>query len=274
MPESLILTPKEMNDTLVNIGKKKATMRKREVFMYAILAGLYIALGAIAAAIVLSGGVADTGIAKFAAGVIFSTGLILVVVAGAELFTGNMLMTAGYIEKKYFFAHIIKNWAIVWIGNFVGAMIIVALAWASGYFYADAGMSKLGETLVKITHAKMMLPFWPAFFRGILCNILVCLAVVLSLSSVSTEGKILAIVFPITAFIIGGYEHCVANMFFLPAGLLAECQFKEQWLAMANNLIPVTLGNIVGGVIIVLLHPKSYSRLAKFLKGAPAKKVK
>ena len=274
MPASLILTPKEMNDSLVNIGRKKASMRKREVFMYAILAGLYIALGAMAAAIVLSGGIADTGIAKFAAGIIFSSGLILVVVAGGELFTGNMLMTAGFIERKFFFAHIIKNWGIVWFGNFVGAMLCVVLVWGSGYLYMDGGMSKVGETLAKLTHAKMALAFWPAFLRGILCNILVCLAVVLSLSSVSTEGKILAIVFPITAFIIGGYEHCVANMFFLPAGLLAENMFRENWLAMFNNLIPVTLGNIVGGVIIVLLHPKSYSRVVKFLKGTPLKKTR
>ena len=265
MPESLILTPKEINDTLVNMGKKKATMRKREVFMYAILAGVYIALGAVAAAVVLSGGTADTAIAKFAAGIVFSTGLILVVVAGAELFTGNMLMTAGYIEKKYFFAHIIKNWAIVWIGNFAGALLVVLLIYLSGYLYTDTGMSKLGETLAKIGDAKMALGFWPAFFRGILCNILVCLAVVLSLSSVSTEGKILAIVFPITVFIICGYEHSVANMFFLPAGLLAEFQFMEYGFAIFNNLVPVTLGNVVGGVIIVLLHPKSFNRIRKFL---------
>jgi formate/nitrite transporter len=158
-----------------------------------------------------------------------------------------------------------KNWAIVWVGNFVGAMLVVTLIYLSGYLYSGAGMSKLGETLGKIAAAKMALAFWPAFFRGILCNILVCLAVVLSLSSVSTEGKILAIVFPITAFIIGGYEHSVANMFFIPAGLLAECQFKEQALYMYKNLLPVTLGNIVGGVIIVLLHPKSFNRLRKFL---------
>ena len=265
MPESLILTPKEMNDTLVGIGKKKAKMSLFALFMYAILAGLYIALGAVGASFVLSGGLADPGIAKMFAGVVFSTGLILVILAGAELFTGNMLMTAGLIEKKFFFMHIFRNWAIVWLGNFVGSLLVVYLMYGSGYLIAGEELSKLGAFLVKIGDAKMALEFWPAFMRGILCNILVCLAVVVSLSSVSTEGKILAIVFPITVFIIGGFEHCVANMFFLPAALLAKNAFFEGIPGMINNLIPVTLGNIVGGVIIVLLHPKSYKRLRNFL---------
>ena len=265
MPESLILTPKEINDTLVGIGKKKAGLNLFELFMFSILAGLYIALGATAAAIVLAGGTADTGIAKFAAGVVFSTGLILVLLAGAELFTGNMLMTAGLIEKKFFFWHILRNWVIVWLGNFVGSLLVVFLVYGSGYFFGHDGLTKLGETLVKIGDAKMALQFWPAFYRGILCNILVCLAVVISLSAVSTEGKILAIVFPITAFIIGGYEHSVANMFFIPAALMIKGELLTGIPAMMHNLWPVTLGNIVGGVIIVLLHPKSFKRLKKFL---------
>ena len=262
MPESLILTPKEMNDSLVNIGRKKAGMKLIQVFLYAILAGMYIALGAIAASIVLAPD-PHLGAAKFFAGVVFSTGLILVVVAGGELFTGNMLMTAGYIEKKFFFAHIVKNWAVVWIGNFVGAAFVVYLFYGSGYLHFD---SPVGQYLANVANTKLALHSYQAFLRGILCNILVCLAVVLSLSSVSTEGKILAIMFPITAFIIGGYEHCVANMFFLPAGLLAKGEFAARWPEMIHNLVPVTLGNIVGGVIIVLLHPQSFNRLKKYLK--------
>ena len=265
MPESLILTPKEMNDTLVGIGKKKAKMSLFALFMYAILAGLYIALGAVGASFVISGGMADPGIAKMIAGVVFSTGLILVILAGAELFTGNMLMTAGLIERKYFFMHIMRNWAIVWFGNFAGALLVVYLMFGSGYFIAGGEFTKLGAFLVQLGDTKMALEFWPAFLRGILCNILVCLAVVISLSSVSTEGKILAIVFPITVFIIGSFEHCVANMFFLPAALMIKGTIVEGLPAMFNNLIPVTLGNIVGGVIIVLLHPKSYKRLRNFL---------
>jgi len=266
MPESLILTPKEINDTLVGIGKKKAGLNIYELFMYAILAGMYIALGAASAAVIFSYTV-DVGVAKFLAGVIFSTGLILVLLAGAELFTGNMLMTAGLIEKKFFFMHIMRNWAIVWLGNFAGSLLIVFLLYGSGYMFDGETVSKLGETLVKIADTKLSLLFWPAFFRGILCNILVCLAVVISLSSVSTEGKILAVVFPITAFIICGYEHSVANMFFLPCGLLAKGTFlnASNLAMMFSNLIPVTLGNIVGGVIIILLHPKSFKRLKDFL---------
>ena len=265
MPESLILSPKEINDTLVGIGKKKAGFTLFELFMYAILAGLYIALGAVGASVVLAGGVADPGVAKMFAGVVFSTGLILVLLAGAELFTGNMLMTAGLIEKKFFAVHILRNWAIVWIGNFIGSLLVVFLVFGSGYFLAGNELSKLGALLVKVGDAKMALEFWPALLRGILCNILVCLAVVISLSSVSTEGKILAIVFPITVFIIGGFEHSVANMFFLPAALLIKGLSFEGVLLMFNNLIPVTLGNIIGGVIIVLLHPKSFKRLKNFL---------
>ncbi|MEI6846107.1 MAG: formate/nitrite transporter family protein, partial [Candidatus Firestonebacteria bacterium] len=166
-----------------------------------------------------------------------------------------------------------RNWAAVWLGNFVGALLVVFLLYGSGYFFDIDAVSKFGETLVKISDAKLSLLFWPAFFRGILCNILVCLAVVISLSSISTEGKILAVVFPITAFIISGYEHSVANMFFLPAGLLAKGTFFEasSLAMMFNNLIPVTLGNIVGGVIIILLHPKSFKRLKNFL--VPVKKA-
>ncbi len=265
MPESLMLTPKEINDTLVGIGQKKAGLTLFELFMYAILAGLYIALGAVGASVVLAGGVADPGVAKMFAGVVFSTGLILVLLAGAELFTGNMLMTAGFIEKKFFFVHILRNWAIVWFGNFIGALLVVFLVFGSGYFFSGEGLSKLGEFLVKTGDTKMALEFWPAFLRGILCNILVCLAVVISLSSISTEGKILATVFPITVFIIGGFEHSVANMFFLPSALMIKGELLEGLVPMFHNLIPVTLGNIVGGVIIVLLHPKSYKRLRKFL---------
>jgi formate/nitrite transporter len=266
MPESLILTPKEINDTLVGIGKKKAALNVYELFMYAILAGLYIALGATGAAFIFAY-TADLGVAKFLAGIVFSTGLILVLLAGAELFTGNMLMTAGFIEKKFFFMHIIRNWLVVWAGNFIGALLVVFLLYGSGYFFAGCEISKLGETLAKISDNKIALLFWPAFMRGILCNILVCLAVVISLSSVSTEGKILAIIFPITAFIIGGFEHSVANMFFIPAGLLSKGAFFDGFsqAAMFANLIPVTLGNILGGVIIVLLHPKSFKRLKNFL---------
>ena len=168
--------------------------------------------------------------------------------------------------------HIMRNWAIVWIGNFIGSLIVVFLLYGSGYL-SDAGIvSKLGETLIKISDNKLALLFWPAFLRGILCNILVCLAVVISLSSVSTEGKILAVIFPITAFIISGYEHSVANMFFLPAGLLAKGTFFDSYSLsmMFGNLIPVTLGNIVGGVIIILLHPKSFKRLKDFLGAGKA----
>ncbi len=266
MPQSLMLTPKEMNNSLVDIGKKKAAMTVYELFMYAILAGLYIALGATGASYMFAYN-SDPGIGKLVGGLVFSTGLILVLLAGAELFTGNMLMTAGFIEKKFFLAHIMKNWLVVWIGNFFGALLLVFLLYGSGYFTADGEISKLGETLAKISTAKLSLLFWPAFLRGIICNILVCLAVIISLSSITTEGKILAVIFPITTFIIGGSEHCVANMFFIPAGLLAKGDLfsMASMIAMISNLVPVTLGNIVGGVILVLLHPKSFKKLKNIL---------
>src|SRR3989339_1313959 len=144
MPESLILTPKEINDTLVGIGKKKAGMNIYELFMYAILAGIYIALGAISAAVIFSYTL-DAGLARFLAGVVFSTGLILVLLAGAELFTGNMLMTAGLIEKKFFFMHIMRNWAIVWLGNFAGSLLVVFFLFGSGYFFFCVIVFKVRE---------------------------------------------------------------------------------------------------------------------------------
>jgi formate/nitrite transporter len=266
MPESMFLTPKEVYDTLSGIVKKKATSPVYELFMYGVLAGIYISLGAAAAMTVLSGNL-DMALAKFLAGVVFSVGLMLVIVPGAELFTGNVLMAIGIIDKRYNFIKLIRNWLIVYLGNFLGSLFIMFIVYYSGFLGSVDQPTVLGLTAIKIAHAKMALGFGAALLRGILCNILVCLAVIMSISSRSLEGKILGIFFPIMVFVLSGYEHSIANMYFLPLGLYAEGTFFSKFLDMlTSNIIPVTLGNIIGGLIVVLFHPKSGIKVANMMK--------
>ncbi|MBN3037784.1 MAG: formate/nitrite transporter family protein [Candidatus Omnitrophica bacterium] len=260
---NLFLSPLEISKSLSKIGEKKATASLFELFIFGILAGIYIAFGANCATVILSGGTLDPGFAKFLAGTVFSVGLMLVLIPGSELFTGNILMTIGFIYHRYSFLKMLRNWLIVYLGNLCGALIIAWLVNSSGLLVHLGEVTAVGATAIKISQTKLQLVFSEALSRGILCNMLVCLAVIMSIASRTVTGKILGIYFPIMTFVASGYEHSVANMYFLPIGLMASGNFSREFLTIFNNLIPVTIGNIIGGLLIVLLHPKVEEKIAR-----------
>ena len=265
--EVSFLSPLEISKALTRIGVKKATATVFELLVFGVLAGIYIALGANVATAVLSGGTLDAGLASFLAGSVFSVGLMLVLIPGSELFTGNILMTIGFIYRKYSFGRVLRNWFVVYFGNFFGALIIVWLAYNSGLLGRLGDLTPIGSVAIEIAEAKLHLGFTEALCRGILCNMLVCLAVIMCIASKSIVGKIFGIYFPIMAFVASGYEHSVANMYFLPIGLMAKGEFVSNFFSIFNNLIPVTIGNVIGGLLIVLLHPKVEERIARVLTG-------
>ena len=264
--ENLFLSPVEISKTLSKIGEKKATATVFELIVFGILAGIYIAFGANVATTVLSGGGMDAGFAKFLAGSVFSVGLMLVLIPGSELFTGNILMTIGFIYRKYSLSKVLRNWLLVYFGNLLGAMIIAWLIFSSGLLVHQGVLTPVGATAIRIAETKLQLSFAEALSRGILCNMLVCLAVIMCIASRIVIGKIFGIYFPIMAFVASGYEHSIANMYFLPIGLMMEGKFFSHFFVIFNNLIPVTIGNIIGGLLIVLLHPKVEERIARLFK--------
>jgi len=256
-------TPKEIAARIENTGVTKSTTAPLRVFALAILAGAFIAFGAVFYTIVThdSAGV-SAGLMRLIGGLSFCLGLILVVVAGAELFTGNNLIVMAYVDGKVSLQQLLTNWGIVFVGNFIGAVGILILIYFSGHWLIGGGA--VGEKALAIANAKVNLTWMEAFTRGILCNILVCLAVWLCFAGRTVVDKVLAILFPITAFVAMGFEHSVANMYFISAGLLAKHQPEIVQLAgdmnldnltmmgfMFDNLLPVTLGNIIGGSVFV-----------------------
>lgn len=269
--ENLFLSPFEISKTLSRIGVKKATATLFELFIFGILAGIYISFGTNVATAVLSGGTLDAGLAKFLAGSVFSVGLMLVLIPGSELFTGNILMTVGFIYRKYPFTKVLRNWLIVYLGNLLGALFIGWLVFSSGLLGHVGNLNPAGVTAVQIAQTKLQLGFQEALCRGILCNMLVCLAVIMCIASRTVVGKIFGIYFPIMTFVASGYEHSVANMYFLPIGLMMEGQFMSNFFVIFKNLIPVTIGNILGGLLIVLLHPKVQEKIARILIKKPNK---
>jgi formate/nitrite transporter len=273
------LLPADMAKRAELLGVRKAEMPAFSMFMLALLAGAFIALGAVFATTVSAGGMPVTaadgalaftaglpyGVTRLLAGLVFCLGLILVVVGGAELFTGNNLIVMAWASGKVTSGALLRNWMIVYAGNFVGAIATAILVFfAKQYtFGADA----VGVAAFKIAVAKCDLGFVQAVALGILCNGLVCLAVWMSYSARSTVDRIAAVIFPITAFVVAGFEHSVANMYFIPYALLVK-GFDPVYMAkiadkvpklellswrafFLSNLIPVTVGNIVGGAVLV-----------------------
>jgi len=216
------LIPPEMAESAVEIGSLKARMGDLKTSALAVLAGAFIAFGAVFATVVTAGSSMSFGITKLFSGLTFSLGLILVVVGGAELFTGNNLLTMAWASRRISTGMLLRNWLIVYLGNMLGAFSIVLMIFFSGHYLAGNGL--VGVNMLQIAEAKCELGFVQAVFLGILCNILVCLAIWLCYSTKSTHGKILAIIFPITAFVAAGFEHSVANMYFIPMGL-----FVKEW---------------------------------------------
>jgi formate transporter len=238
------------------VGVTKAAMPVLTMFALAVLAGAFIALGALFYTVTVTIGneaAVPFGLLRLTGGVTFSLGLILVVVGGAELFTGNNLIAMAWASGRVTTQQIMRNWGWVYLGNLVGAVGTAALVWLAGI--QSMGDGAVGETMVQIARSKIALDPVSAVARGILCNVLVCLAVWLCMGARSVTDKILAIVFPITAFIACGFEHSVANMYFLPVGiaLAAGGPAPLSVLGALSNLALVTMGNVLGGTILVAL---------------------
>ncbi|MDO4745246.1 MAG: formate/nitrite transporter family protein [Bacillota bacterium] len=268
------LTSKEILDKVSDSSVFKGTADVKKLFLLAILAGAYIAIGGFASTMASYNLIADPGtfgLGKLVAGCVFPVGLMMVVLCGGELFTGNCMMVIGVADKKIKVANMLRNWVIVYLGNFVGAMIVVLFVTYSGQLDSSEGL--LGAITVKMAVGKVNLDFGRAVVLGIMCNWLVCLAVWMATGAQATVSKIFAIFFIILPFIIGGFEHSVANMYFIPAGMIAATNDAYVQLLgldisgltigafIVKNLIPVTIGNIIGGGVFVgmfywLIHRK------------------
>ncbi|MBI5823142.1 MAG: formate/nitrite transporter family protein [Chloroflexi bacterium] len=273
------LLPAEMATRAEYLGVRKAEMPAFTMLMLSILAGAFISLGAIFATTVAAGGMSVTaadgavafstslpyGVTRLLSGLVFCLGLILVIVGGAELFTGNNMIVMAWASGKVTGRALLRNWGIVYAGNFIGSIATAGLMFFSKQY--TFGSDAVGITALKIAVAKCDLEFVQAIALGILCNALVCLAVWLTYSARTTLDKIVSIIFPVTAFVTAGFEHSIANMYFIPYALLVK-GFDPEYMAKAaekvpnlealtwkaffiNNLIPVTIGNIIGGAVLV-----------------------
>lgn len=243
-------TPAKMAELVEGIGVKKAALPTVPTLMLGLLAGAFIAFGAMFFTLVMTNQYMGLGSARLLGGIAFSLGLILVVVGGAELFTGNNLIVMAWADRKVTTLQLLRNWGLVYISNLSGAVGAAALVYWSGTL--SFGDGAVAETALDIAIAKINIDPLQAFIRGILCNVLVCLAVWLCFAAHHVAGKILAIVFPISAFVALGFEHSVANMYFIPLGMLISGG-DISVMDFLNNLVPVTLGNIVGGGVFVAL---------------------
>lgn len=255
--------PAEIARRVEETGVRKAALDLPSLLALAVLAGAFIALGAAVSTVAVTNTGLGYGPTRILGGVTFSLGLILVVVAGAELFTGNNLIVMAWASGRVPLSKLLRNWAWVFLGNLAGALATAFFVYLSRR-WADAGAAP-GATAVRIALAKSSLPFLEAFVLGVLCNALVCLAVWLCFSARSTTDRILAVVPPISAFVALGFEHSVANMYFIPLGIWLKSEPEvlaaggwspdalEQlsWAGFARNLVPVTLGNVVGGGLLV-----------------------
>ena len=284
--------PAQMAVRVEKAGIAKGNMDIFSTFTLAVMAGIFIALGAAFFTFAIHDSTLSVGLTKLIGGFVFSLGLILVIITGAELFTGNNLIVMAFVSRKITSGQLLRNWGIVFIGTVVGSLIVGFLVFLTGQWIA--GGATVGVTALMIANAKVNLTFWQAISKGILCNILVCLAVYLCFSGRSVTDKIMAILFPITAFVALGFEHSVANMYFIPAGLLLK-QSPEVLAAtqeilgeipdlsnltmygfLVNNLLPVTIGNIIGGTIFVgmahwflFLRPAAVEPIRKMMTAGP-----
>jgi formate transporter len=259
--------PPGMASKAEGVGAKKAGLDALTMFALAVLAGAFIAVGALFATTVLAGtSTIPYGVARLLGGLVFTTGLILVVVGGAELFTGNNLIIMAFASGKVGFAALMRNWVIVYVGKFVGSIITAGIMFVSKQYTFGGGA--VGLTALNIGEAKTSLMFVQAIALGIMCNALVCMAVWLCFSARSTTDKILSIIPPIAAFVAAGFEHSVANMYFIPVALFIKSMGTPAFfeaikkvpadfphLTWGNffiaNLLPVTIGNIIGGALMV-----------------------
>jgi formate transporter len=256
-------SPPQVAQRVEAVGMAKGTGNISSTILLGILAGVFIGLGAMFCTVVTTDLGLGFGLTKLLGGLSFCLGLILVVMAGAELFTGNCLIVMSWMSGRTSFAKLLRNWGLVYFANLLGALSLAGLMFYTyQWMFNDYGV---GANALLIANAKVNLSFGSALARGILCNVLVCLAVWLCFSARTVTGKILSILFPITAFVAAGFEHSIANMYFIPmgillanqpavlgaAGLTAGSVANLNWAGFISNLVPVTIGNIIGGGILI-----------------------
>jgi len=258
--------PVEMVHKMESTGVTKASRDTLSMVLLGLLAGFFIGLGAVFCTLVTTNISLGFGLGKLLGGLAFSLGLILVVVAGSELFTGNCLIVAPWMSARISGSQLLRNWGIVYFSNLAGALILVVLIFYAQFWALDS--YRVGVNALMIANAKVNLAFVPALYRGIMCNVLVCLAVWLCFAARSVTSRILVIVFPITAFVACGFEHSIANMFFIPMGMAMAGQAEVAQaagvtaaqitnvtaLGFVHNLIPVTIGNVIGGSSVGMLY--------------------
>ena len=264
---SAIATPLQIVAANMNAAKGKTELPLLRMILLGIFAGMFIAGGASASSLAMHA-VSNVGLARFVAGSIFPVGLMMIVFVGGELFTGDCLMIMGCVHGKFPAAKMMKVLVVVYLSNLIGSVLFAELVNLSGQYNYTAGL--LGAFTIKVAMGKVSMSFAAAFASGILCNIFVCMAVLMAMAAKDIAGKVWAIFFPILAFVVSGYEHCVANMYYIPAGIFAKANDAYAAVAMESygytaaqleklnwgsfvvkNLIPVTLGNIVGGMLFV-----------------------
>ena len=269
MPVTFLNTADKIMENYENSSYNKMVKSPFEIMVAAVLAGMFIAFGASSSS-VAAFGIEDVGLARTLTGCVFPVGLMLIVLVGGELFTGDCLMFAGFLDRRYKARQMARVLFFVYLGNIVGSVVVAALvSWSGQWNY---GSGALAAYTIKIAYGKVHLSFGSAFVSGILCNSLVCFAVLTAGASKDVIGKIWGCFFPILAFVLAGYEHCVANMYYIAAGIIAAGNqeyaakamelygYTEQELASLNvgsmfavNLLPVTIGNIVGGMVFVAM---------------------
>jgi len=262
-------TPAQVFEANMKAGEGKVQLPLLKCILLGLMAGAFIAFGGATSSAAIHN-ISNQGVAKALAGTIFPVGLMMIVFVGGELFTGDCLMLAGVIDKRFSALQLIKTLIIVWLSNMAGAILIATLVYYSGLLDYTSGA--LGAFTIKVAYGKCTITPFKAICSGILCNILVCIAVLMATAARDIAGKVWAIFFPICAFVVGGWEHCVANMFYIPAGIIAAT--NDTYVAKAeelygitaaqisasvnvggfiSNLIPVTIGNILGGMVFVAL---------------------
>lgn len=262
-------TPAQVFEANMKAGEGKVQLPLLKCILLGLMAGAFIAFGGATSSAAIHN-ISNQGVAKALAGTIFPVGLMMIVFVGGELFTGDCLMLAGVVDKRFSALQLIKTLIIVWLSNMAGAILIATLVYYSGLLDYTSGA--LGAFTIKVAYGKCTITPFKAICSGILCNILVCIAVLMATAARDIAGKVWAIFFPVCAFVVGGWEHCVANMFYIPAGIIAAT--NDTYVAKAeelygitaaqisasvnvggfiSNLIPVTIGNILGGMVFVAL---------------------
>jgi formate transporter len=272
--------PAEVARRVETVGVAKARMATLPLLMLGMLAGAFIGLGSMLFVIVRADATLGFAAAQIGGGLVFSLGLVLVIVAGAELFTGNNLLAMAWADGRITSAEVARNWLLVCAANFAGAAGLALLVFLSGHTGMNEGA--VGRTVVKIALAKQALPAWEAFVRGILCNVLVCMAVWMAMAGRSVVDKAVAVIFPISAFVAAGFEHSIANMYLMPLAMLvqqangvAAGQAAVTAGGMAANLVAVIAGNLLGGSVLVgLTYHVIYRRGERPVPEAAVERVK